>query len=71
MIESEQGVSLVPACVRLLRPIGVTFHKLDDDATVLDLVMAVQRGKRSPARDAFLEVIRKKSPATARQVTTF
>lgn len=71
MIESGQGVSLVPACVRLLRPTGVTFHKLAHDATLLDLVMAVERDKRSPARDAFLEVIRKKSSTIAKQVTSF
>lgn len=70
-IESEQGVSLVPACVRLIRPTGVTFRKLDDDATLFDLVMVVQRGKRSPARDAFLEVVRKKISAFAKQVTNF
>ncbi|HEX8893766.1 MAG TPA: hypothetical protein VF783_10605, partial [Terriglobales bacterium] len=63
--------SLVPACVRLNRPTGVTFRKLDDDATLFDLVMVVQRGKRSPARDAFLEVVRKKIPAFAKQVTNF
>jgi hypothetical protein len=56
MVESEQGVSLVPACVRLLGPAGVTFRRLQADKTRLDLVMAAQRGKAVGRSDRLLGI---------------
>ncbi len=71
MVESEQGVSLVPACVRLLGPAGVTFHRLQADKTRLDLVMAAHRGKQSAVQTAFLQLITKQRSTIAKQVTAF
>ncbi len=62
IVAAEQGVSIVPACVRNLRSDGVCFHRLQSDDVRVELVVAWKKQVPSIALRAFLDVIDEKLP---------
>jgi len=61
LVEAEQGVSIVPACVRNLRSRGVRFYRLLPDDVRVDLVAAWKKETPSVALRALLDVIDSKA----------
>jgi DNA-binding transcriptional LysR family regulator len=57
LVEAEQGVSIVPACVRNLRSDGVRFYRLQPDEVRVELVAAWKKETPSVALRAFLDLI--------------
>jgi DNA-binding transcriptional LysR family regulator len=57
LVEAEQGVSIVPACVRNLRSDGVHFYRLQPDGVRVELVAAWKKANPSIALRSFLELI--------------
>ncbi len=57
LVEAEQGVSIVPACVRNLRSDGVQFYRLQPDDVRVELVVAWKKEAPSLALRAFLDLI--------------
>lgn len=57
IVEAEQGVSIVPACVRNLRCDGVRFCRLQPDDVRVELVVAWKRNPVSVPLRAFLDLI--------------
>jgi DNA-binding transcriptional LysR family regulator len=57
IVEAEQGVSIVPACVRNLRSHGIRFYRLQPDDVRVELVAAWKRGTMSVPLRAFLDLI--------------
>ena len=57
VVEAEQGVSIVPACVRNLRSGGVRFYRLQPDDVRLELVAAWKKESPSVVLNAFLDLI--------------
>jgi DNA-binding transcriptional LysR family regulator len=62
IVEADQGVSIVPACVRNLRSDRVRFYRLQPDDVRVELVAAWRKQAPSVALCAFLDVIDKKLP---------
>ena len=62
IVAAEQGVSIVPACVRNLRTDGVCFYRLQPDDVRVELVAAWKKQAPSVALRAFLDVIDEKLP---------
>ena len=59
LVEAEQGVSIVPGCVRNLRSDGVRFYRLQPDDVRVDLVVAWKKEsshlpQRAPANSSSL-----------------
>ena len=57
LVEAEQGVSIVPACVRNLRSDGVRFYRLEPDEARVELGAAWKKENPSVVLRAFLELI--------------
>jgi DNA-binding transcriptional LysR family regulator len=57
IVEAEQGISIVPACVRNLRSHGIRFYRLQPDQVRVELVAAWKRETPSVALRAFLDLI--------------
>jgi DNA-binding transcriptional LysR family regulator len=57
LVEAEQGVSIVPACVRNLRSDGVRFYRLQPDEVRVELVATWKKETPSVALQAFLGLI--------------
>ena len=57
IVEAEQGVSIVPACVRNLRSDGVRFYRLQPDDVRVELVAAWKKDTPSVTLRAFLDLI--------------
>ena len=57
LVEAEQGVSIVPACVRNLRSDGVRFYRLQPDEVQVELVATWKKETPSVALQAFLGLI--------------
>jgi DNA-binding transcriptional LysR family regulator len=57
LVEAEQGVSIVPACVRNLRSGGVRFYRLQPDEVQVELVAAWKKANPSVVLRAFLDLI--------------
>jgi DNA-binding transcriptional LysR family regulator len=57
VVEAEQGVSIVPACVRNLRSEGVRFYRLQPDEVRVELVAAWKKETPSAALRAFLDLV--------------
>jgi DNA-binding transcriptional LysR family regulator len=62
IVEAEQGVSIVPACVRNLRSDGVRFYRLQPDEVRIELIAAWKKETPSVALRAFLDLVDAKSP---------
>ena len=57
LIEAEEGVSIMPACVRNLRSDGVRFYRLQPDNVRVELVAAWKKEMPSVVVRAFLDLI--------------
>jgi DNA-binding transcriptional LysR family regulator len=57
LVEAEQGVSIVPACVRNLRSDGVRFYRFQPDDVRVELVAAWKETNSSVVLRGFLELI--------------
>ena len=57
LVEAEEGVSIVPACVRSLRSDGVRFYRLRPDDVRVELVAAWKKESPSVVLRAFLDLI--------------
>jgi DNA-binding transcriptional LysR family regulator len=66
MVESGEGIALVPACIQHLRANGVSFHALRDRGCMLDVILAWRRNEPDAIRDSFLDLLRANRPAILR-----
>jgi DNA-binding transcriptional LysR family regulator len=57
LVEAEQGVAIVPACVTNLRSNGVRFYRLQPDDIRVELVVAWKKENQSVILRAFLDLI--------------
>lgn len=57
LVEAEEGVSIVPACVRNLRSDGVRFYRLQPDEVRVELVAAWKKETPSLPLRAFLDLV--------------
>ena len=57
LVEAEEGVSIVPACVRNMSSNGVGFYRLQPDDASISLVAAWKKETPSPALRAFLDLV--------------
>jgi DNA-binding transcriptional LysR family regulator len=57
LVEAEEGISIVPACVRNLRSDGVRFYRLQPDNVRVALVAAWKKETPSVVLSAFLDLI--------------
>ena len=57
LVEAEQGVSIVPACVRNLRSDAVRFYRFQPDDVRVELVAAWKKTNSSVVLRGFLELI--------------
>lgn len=57
LVEAEEGVSIVPACVRNLRSDGVCFYRLQPDNVRVELIAAWKKEAPSVVLKAFLDLI--------------
>lgn len=57
LVEAEEGVSIVPACVRNLRSHCVRFYRLQPDKVRVELVVAWKKETPSVVLRAFLDLI--------------
>src|SRR5260370_15933301 len=57
LVEAEEGVSIVPACVRNLRSDGVCFCRLQPDDVRVELIAAWKKETPSVVLRAFLDLI--------------
>ena len=58
LVEADEGVALVPACVSNLRGSGVVLRPVQPDTVRIPLVMVWPAGHESPARESFLCLVR-------------
>lgn len=57
LVEAEEGISIVPACVRNLRSDGVCFYRLQPDNVRVELIAAWKKEVPSVVLKAFLDLI--------------
>ena len=57
LVEAEEGISIIPACVRNLRSDGVRFYRLQPDNVRVALVAAWKKESPSVVLSAFLDLI--------------
>jgi DNA-binding transcriptional LysR family regulator len=57
LVEAEQGVAIVPACVRNLRSDGVCFYRLQPDEVRIELVAAWKNENQSVTLRSFLDLL--------------
>ena len=57
LVEAEQGVSIVPACVRNLRSDGVRFYRVQPDNVRIELVAAWKKTNPSVVLRGFLKLL--------------
>jgi len=57
LVEAEQGVSIVPACVRNLRAEGVQFARLQPDQVKIELVVAWPKDSTSAVIRSFIDML--------------
>ena len=62
LVAAEQGVSIVPACVRNLRADGVRFYRLLPDDVRVELVAAWKKDNITAPVRAFLDLTDAKAP---------
>jgi DNA-binding transcriptional LysR family regulator len=71
MVEAEQGVSIVPACVSNLRSDGVRFYRLQPDNVRVELVAAWKKETPSIVLRGFLELIEAKASWIQKKTKVF
>jgi len=57
LVEAEEGVSIVPGCVKTLRSDRVRFYRLQPDRVRVELVAAWKKENASIVLRAFLDLI--------------
>jgi DNA-binding transcriptional LysR family regulator len=57
LVEAEQGVAIVPACVRNLRAEGARFYRLQPDEVRVELVAAWKKQNESVVLRTFLDLL--------------
>ena len=57
LVEAEQGVPIIPACVRNLRSDGVRFYRLQPDEVRVELVAAWKKENQSVVLRSFLDLV--------------
>jgi DNA-binding transcriptional LysR family regulator len=57
LVEAEQGVAIIPACVANLRSNGVRFYRLQPDDIRVELVVVCKKENQSVVLRAFLDLI--------------
>jgi DNA-binding transcriptional LysR family regulator len=57
LVEAEQGIAVVPACVRRLRSSHINFYRLQPDDVRVELVVAWKKQSPSVVLRAFIELI--------------
>jgi DNA-binding transcriptional LysR family regulator len=62
LVEAEQGVSIVPACVRHLWSHGVRFYRLLPDDAYIQLVAAWKKESPSIALRSFVDLVTENAP---------
>lgn len=70
LVEADEGVALLPASAQHLRADGVSFHKLQGQDCLIDLVVAWRRNEPCAMRDDFLNLLRKNRPAVEELLPT-
>ena len=58
LVEAEEGISIVPACVRSFWSNRVRFYRLQPDDVRIDLVAAWKKEAPSVALGAFIELVK-------------
>jgi len=58
LVEADEGVALVPACVSNLRGSGVVLRPVQPDTVRIPLMMVWHAAHESPARESFLRLVR-------------
>jgi DNA-binding transcriptional LysR family regulator len=61
LVEAEEGVSIVPACVSNLRSNGVRFYRLQPDDVRVELIVAWKKEEPSVALRSFLDLVNAKA----------
>jgi DNA-binding transcriptional LysR family regulator len=67
LVEAEQGVSIVPACVRNLRADGARFYRLQPNDVRIELVAAWQKENPSVVLGAFLDLLKSEASEIRRK----
>ena len=62
MVEAEEVIALLPACVQHLRSNGVSFRALRDKRRQVDVVVAWRQSDPDAIRDSFVNLLRKSRP---------
>ncbi len=57
LVEAEQGVAIVPACVRNLRSDGVRFYPVQPDDVRVELVASWKKGNQTVVLRSFLDLV--------------
>jgi DNA-binding transcriptional LysR family regulator len=68
MVEAGEGIALVPASLRNLRPDSVSFKALRDKKCQVNVLLAWRQGDPDAIRDGFLSLLRKNRPDIGRVV---
>jgi DNA-binding transcriptional LysR family regulator len=68
MVEADEVIALVPACVQHLRSNGVSFRALRDKKCQVDVVLAWRQSDPDAIRDSFVNLLRKSRPDIERAV---
>lgn len=61
LVEAEEGVSLVPACVQSLRSTSIVYRPLAGRKYLVDVLLAWRKDRGGALRDLFLELLRTSS----------
>jgi DNA-binding transcriptional LysR family regulator len=67
-VEAGEGVAIVPATARSLRPDNISFFRLQPDEVRIDFVAAWQKKELSVALRSFLELLNEELPAIRKQM---
>ena len=67
LVEAEQGVAMVPACVSRLRSHGVRFYRLQPDDVRVQLVAAWKKENQSLVLRSFVELLDDNAPYIGRK----
>jgi DNA-binding transcriptional LysR family regulator len=70
-VEAGEGVAIVPATARNLRPDNISFFRLQPDEVRIDFVAAWRKKEPSVALKAFLELLDEELPAIREQMKFF
>jgi DNA-binding transcriptional LysR family regulator len=67
LVEAEEGIAIVPACVRNLRSDGVCFYRLQPDDVRVELVAVWKKESPAIVLRAFLDLIEANAPQIQRK----